>query len=160
MFERNPVDNINAVSVAVEITLDDGSGMVGRAAIDKGKSVHQLLNGEGDFLYVEGPGGEGDFIPKASIKGLRIVKPIQPRALRQPPPSDSAPDPARVLGVEAAAPWADVHAAYRRLAKMYHPDRYSSIELPPEVQAYLEDKAKQVTQAFQLMKASRNGGWR
>jgi len=156
MFERNPIDNLNASAIAVEITCQDGTIIVGRAALDNGKSVHQLLAGDGNFLYVEGPDGDGDFVAKSSIKGLKVIKPVQPRALRQPSQTGGTFDPARVLGVDRQAPWDEIHSAYRKLAKLYHPDRYAGVELPSEVAAYLDGKAKQVNQAFRMLKSERS----
>lgn len=156
MFERNPVDNWNAVTIAVEVTLDDGRTVVGRGALDRGKSVHKLLDGDDGFFYVETFDGDADFIPKSAIKRLKIIKPVEPRVLMQPGHAEDPMEPARVLDVSDDAPWDEVHASYRRLAKLYHPDRYAGIELPPEVADYIQAKAKRINQAFRLMKAARS----
>ncbi|MGF1650188.1 MAG: DnaJ family molecular chaperone [Hyphomicrobiaceae bacterium] len=157
MFERTPVDNFSVHTVLVEISLDDGTARIGRAALEQGRSVHALLNGSGPFLYVESLDGDADFLPKARIAALKLVKPIEPRVLNQPSLDASRFDPARVLGVSSTAPWSEVHAAYRDLVKLYHPDRFASVDLPPEVAAYLDAKAKQITLAFRLLKSARNG---
>jgi DnaJ-domain-containing protein 1 len=156
VFERNPIDNRNAMAIAVEITLDDGTLLHGRTALDKGRSVHQLMSGEDSFLYVERADGDADFIPKASIKGLKIVRPVIPQPLRQPSSSGQF-DPARVLGVATDATWDEIRAAYHQAVKLYHPDRFAGIDLPPEVASYIDAKAKQINQAFRMLKAARSG---
>jgi len=157
MFERNPIDNLNATAIAVEVRLKSGQVITGRAALDKGKSVHHLLRGEDDFLYVELSDGDADFVPKAAIEGMKIVRPVIPQALRQPSHSDQGLDPARILGVNHDAPWAEIKAAYHQMLKAYHPDKYAGVDLPAEVATYLDAKAKQITQAFRLLKSARSG---
>jgi hypothetical protein len=154
MFERNPVDNAAMVTVAVELTLNDASILVGRAAIPHARAVHKLLDGAEPFIYVDVFGAEGTFVPKASIKALKIVTPARPQAL--PAVSvDANFDPYRVLGIPTGASFDDVRAAYHRLTKMYHPDVYASVTLPPEVATYLDARAKQINAAFKILKSPR-----
>ena len=155
VFERNPIDNLNATAIAVEVTLADGTIMHGRAALDRGRSVHHLLGGDDAFLYLERADGDADFLPKSEIKGLKIIRPVVPQPLRQPSPTSQF-DPARVLGVPDDAPWNDVRAAYHRLLKAYHPDKFAGVDLPPEVAAYIDAKAKQINQAFRMIKTARS----
>ena len=156
MFERNPIDNASAITFAVEVRLADGSTVHGRAALTRGTSVHRLLANEDDFLCVENPDGDIDFIPKSEIRGLKLIKPIVPRPLPQPGISAENVDPARVLDIAPDAGWETVRSAYRRLAKLYHPDRFAGVDLPPEIGAYLDAKSKQINQAFRLLKAARS----
>ena len=37
--------------------------------------------------------------------------------------------------------------AYLDLAKMYHPDRYATVDLPPEVDSYLSAMARRINAA-------------
>ena len=158
MFERNPIDNASAIPVAVEVRLAGGATVRGRAALTRGTSVHRLLTSADDFLCVEDADGDMDFIPKSEIRGLKLIKPVVPRPLPQPSVTSDAFDPARILGVARGDDWAAVHAAYRRLAKAYHPDRFAGIDLPPEIAAYLDAKSKQINQAFRVLKAARGAG--
>ncbi len=157
MFERNPIDNASAITVAVEITCADGRTIIGRAALDRGVSVHRLLASDDPFLCVEHVNGDLDFLPKSEIRGLKLIKPIAPRPLPQPALATEALQPERILGIAPDADWDTVRAAYRALAKRYHPDRFAGLDLPPEVNDYLDAKAKQIGQAFQLLKSARNG---
>ena len=57
-----------------------------------------------------------------------------------------------MLGLEKGAAFDNIRDAYHRLSKLYHPDRYASIELPREVKTYLEGMSKNVNAAFVALK--------
>lgn len=156
VFERNPIDNRNATAIAVELRLEDGTVLHGRTALDKGRSIHQLMSGNDTFIYLELADGDADFVPKSDIKGLKIIRPVVPQPLRQPSGS-MAFDPARALGVQPDATWDEIRAAYHRQLKAYHPDKFAGVDLPPEVAAYLDAKSKQINQAFRMLKSARSG---
>ncbi|MEM7776478.1 MAG: hypothetical protein AAF732_12785 [Pseudomonadota bacterium] len=105
MFERNPIDNVNAVTITVALTLTDGRVVSGRAAFDRQTSIHRLLDTADSFLYVENFNGDAEFIPKSDIRGVKVMKPIVPQPLRQPVGSDAELSPARILGVDDDADW-------------------------------------------------------
>lgn len=152
MFERNRVDNRAETLIAVELSLADGSTLAGRAVLSPGKGVHKLLEGEDAFIYVEGFNGEGAFVPKAEIKGLKIIAPgrMQMAALHIPDARNF--DPHRVLGLEKGASFEQIREAYHRLSKIYHPDRYAAVELPREVKVYLDAMTQNVNAAFRALR--------
>lgn len=156
MFERNRVDNASVMTVAVEITLDDGSVVTGRAALPASRAVHKLLDGSDPFLFVDqfAP-GESAFIPKSSIKSLKLVNPTRLFALHTGFADTAAFDPHKVLGVTKDASWEDIRASYHALTKVYHPDVYASVTLPSEVSSYLDARTKQINAAFRLLKSPR-----
>lgn len=153
MFERNPVDNSSVMTVAVEIAMTDGEVVTGRAALPPSRQVHRLLEGNDPFLYLEQFDGEGRFIPRAGITSLKVVATVRSQALRLPAVDANSFDPWRVLGVEKGSPWDDVRAAYHRMAKTYHPDRFAGMDVAPEIAAYLEAKTKQINAAFRVLKS-------
>ena len=157
MFERNRVDNASVETVAVEITLDDGCVVTGRAALPASRAVHKLLDGPDGFLFIDQFGGEGAFIPKAAIKALRLVQPVRLQSLYVQIMDATSFDPHKVLGIARTASWDEIKAAYHRLTKLYHPDVYASVALPPEVSAYLDGRAKQINAAFRLLKSPYGG---
>jgi DnaJ domain len=152
MFERNPVDTKAETMVAVEVSLVDGSKIAGRAVLAPGKGVHKLLDGTDAFIYVDGFDGEGAFVPKSDIRGLKVIQPGKPTALSLGVPDARTFDPYRVLGLTKGATFEEIRAAYHQLTKMYHPDRYASIELPREVAAYVNAMAKNVNAAFRALR--------
>ena len=56
--------------------------------------------------------GESSFIPKASIKGLKVVMPARLQALHLPVADAAAFDPYKVLGLAKGASWEEIRAAY------------------------------------------------
>ena len=152
MFERNPIDNKNETLIAVEVAMADGSKVSGRAVLAPGKAVHKLLEAGEPFLYVDGFDGEGAFLPKAEIRGLKVIQPARAQALTLMIPDARNFDPYRILSLEKGASFEEIRDAYHRLTKVYHPDRYASVELPREVKVYIEAMAKNVNAAFRALR--------
>jgi len=63
-------------------------------------------------------------------------------------------DPYKVLGVSPTATDAEVKAAYRKLAKQYHPDRYKGHDL----EELAGEKLKQINEAYDLIQKQRQAG--
>jgi DnaJ-domain-containing protein 1 len=152
MFERNPVDNKAETLIAVEVAMADGSKVAGRAVLAPGKGVHKLLEGEGAFVYVDGFDGEGAFLPKAEIRGLKVIQPGKPQATALSIPDARHFDPHRILGLQKGASFEEIRDAYHRLSKLYHPDLYASVALPKEVKTYLDAMSKNVNAAFRALR--------
>ena len=155
MFERNRIDNVSVVTVAVEITLADGNVITGRAVVASSRSVHKLMDGPDTFLYIDQFSGEGTFVPKASIKLLKLVSPSRPQSLHLHIADATLFDPYKTLGIGRDAPWDQIKCAYHELTKVYHPDVYAAVALPPEVAGYLDGRMKQINTAFRLLKSTR-----
>jgi hypothetical protein len=152
MFERNKVDNRTSMTVAVQIVFVDGSMVTGRAPLSPTKGVHQLLDSADSFLFLELFNGEAAFVPKSEIKALSLITPIRTQTLKIVPQDATDFDPHRVLGVSPQAEWDEVRQAYHRLTKLYHPDKYASVELPAEVRTYLDGMAKLVNASFRALR--------
>lgn len=152
MFERNRVDNRAETLVAVEIVRADGSVIAGRAVLAAGKGVHKLLDGDEAFLYVDEFNGEGTFVPKPDIKGLKVLSPGRSQAMALRVPDARTFDPYAILGVAKTAGFDEIRDAYHRVTKLYHPDRYANVELPPEVKGYVEAMAKNANAAFRALR--------
>ena len=64
-------------------------------------------------------------------------------------------DPYEVLGVSRTASESEIKAAYRNLAKKYHPDNYTDSPLAD----LAEEKMKEVNEAYDaIMQEKKNGG--
>lgn len=65
-------------------------------------------------------------------------------------------DPYVVLGQRAEASMEEVHAAYRRLAHIYHPDRYADAR--PDVRGEAEERMKGLNSAYRAIRSTRDAG--
>jgi len=61
----------------------------------------------------------------------------------------------KMLGLSATASPAEISAAYRHLAQMYHPDKVAG--LAPEFQALADKRMKEINGAYELLKGRRRG---
>ena len=96
--------------------------------------------------------------PPADAWGQGRPPPGQPRTTRAPtPPPQRVPmtrDAAlRLFGLDQGAPTEAVHAAYRRLAKARHPDRFAG--LGPAAQSTAAASFQRVQEAYELLSAPR-----
>ena len=154
MFERNNVDSQpEQTAIAIEARLDDGRILKGKVAIPMHKTVYDVLNGTGVFLDFEPFEGERQFIAKASLRTVKLLAVGRGPNLQSRLRDMDGFDPHAILGLGHSATWDDVRTAYHRLAKTYHPDRYSNAELPQEVADYLASMARRVNAAFAALEA-------
>ena len=160
MFERNRVDNgansQHQSAVPAEVTLDDGDVLTGQFLISASRAFSDVLNGESQFFEFEPFGGERRFISKHAIRSVKVLQVGSANGLNARRPVEGAFDPYTTLGLKADAAWDDVRHAYLRLAKTYHPDRYASVDLPPEVRDYLQAMSRRVNAAYVALEAPRN----
>ena len=155
MFERNPVDTAALMAVAVELTTKDGSVITGKAGLPHSRSVARLLDGPDAFLFVETFDGSATFVPKSDIKGIKVVNTGRIHPLRTAATDATSFDPYKVLGVVRSASPDEIKSAYHKLTRVYHPDGFAAVALPPEVAAYLDSRCKQINAAFELLKSPR-----
>lgn len=152
MFERNRIEMGQSTAVPVELTTVDGDRIQGRMVIGAGRTIFDALNGNGSFVEFEPYRGERRYIAKAMLRDVRILS--MPKA--QPLPAardddDVTSEPHAVLGVAKDASMDEVKAAWVRLSKAYHPDRYAGIELPGEVARYMDATVRRVNAAYKVI---------
>lgn len=154
MFERNKVDNTpEQTAVAVETGLEDGRVLKGKVAVPLGKTIYDVLNGTGTFIEFEPFDGERQFIAKSSLRTVKLLSVGRGPNLSARLRDMDGFDPMTILGVSRGAAWDDIKAAYHRLLKVYHPDRYSTAELPSEVKDYLSSMARRINAAYAALEA-------
>ncbi|MEZ5818007.1 MAG: J domain-containing protein [Hyphomicrobiaceae bacterium] len=148
MFERNKIDSIEHSGMAVEISTDTGETIGGQLLVGMGRSLGQVLNGEGGFIEFEPWEGERVHIAKASLRAVKPVKTTRPESLKGRLAAMDGFDPYTILGVRKGAGLEEVKRAWHRLSMAYHPDRYAAAELPVEVTEYLSAMARRVNAAY------------
>ena len=67
-------------------------------------------------------------------------------------PSNGAPDPFTVLGVDRNDSKATIRKAYKKLMSQHHPDKLIAKGLPPEMIKVAEEKAKKIQVAWEEVK--------
>lgn len=155
MFERNRVDTTtDAISIDVQITLDDGEAIAGRMRVSRSRDLTQTLNSADAFIVFAPYDGDAMLLAKSA---LRRVKPLQPsrveRLMPANPTSDQF-DPHATLGVAKSATWDEIRSAYHALSMTYHPDRYTNAELPEEVRTYLAGMVRNINTAYSVLEAT------
>jgi hypothetical protein len=154
MFDRSKGDYVpEPNAIAVEVALADGTTDRGKVLVPMGKSLADVLNGAGGFIEFEPYGGERSFLAKAQLTWIKPAGVPKAPSLSGRAGDHSAFDPYKILGLTAGASREDVRAAYFRLAKTYHPDRYATAELPEEVRDYLATMARRINAAHAALEA-------
>jgi hypothetical protein len=155
MFERNKIDNIPETSaVPIEVLLTDGTVTKGKLLIPVGRTVADALNGPGSFIEFEPYGGERSFLAKTQLASVKLIGVPKLPNLKARVTDIDGFDPFAVLGLPAKAARDEVRAAYFTLAKVYHPDRYATAELPEEVRDYLAAMARRINTAHAALEVS------
>lgn len=144
MFDRGKTDKIDAASV--EITLQGGRELKGRFKISADRSLTEVLNGPLAFVEFEPFGGTRILIAKSA---LQSIKPKEVPGLPNLSTGiNSNFDPYAVLHIDRDADADAARRAYLDLSKIYHPDRFATVSLPPEVMSYLAAMARRINAAY------------
>ena len=146
MFERGNSDSAGG-PVHAEITLADGRELRGRFKLPPGRSLTEMLNGTSSFVEFEPFGGDLTLIAKSAVQAIKPISlpnaPNLSAGVRETDPFD----PYAILRIDRDAGAEDVRKAFLEMAKTYHPDRYTMVDLPSEVRAYLSAMARRVNAA-------------
>jgi len=154
MFERNRVDtSTDAVSIDVQITLDDGEAIAGNMRISRSRDLTQTLNSPDTFIVFAPYDGEAMLLAKSAIRRVKPLQPCRVERLMPANPSSHQFDPHATLGVSKSATWDEIRSAYHALSMVYHPDRYTNAELPEEVRTYLAGMARNINTAYSVLEA-------
>lgn len=140
--------------IEIEVSLRMVDGSVARGTLNPGlvASLDSILNKETPFLEFTSKEGQRRYISKSQIASVEPVEPLKKPKL--PSTQDARfTDSYSLLGVEKGCSLDDARAAFHAKVKLYHPDKFSSIELPPEVAMYMNDMFRQLNTAFTELRA-------
>lgn len=132
----------------VEISLLDGEVLRGTLMAPPGRSLADLLNGTIAFVEFEPFGGGRSYIAKSNLSSVRPLNVPPAPSLGTATKGGAPSDPHRVLGVPAESGKEELRRAYLQLAKIYHPDRFATVELPPEVTEYIAAMSRRINAAY------------
>jgi DnaJ-domain-containing protein 1 len=141
----------NATRTAVLLTLADNQMVTVSIRLPLSRRLADALNNDDVFLDAITPSGQQQFIAKSTIKLVRSAN--VPRADQLDTegrvPGTPAFDPYAILKVARDANPEDIKSAYHRMARLYHPDRIASYELPDEVKDYVRTMLVRINLAFE-----------
>jgi DnaJ domain len=138
----------NSDPLTLVITLTDGRRLRGNMLVPRDKSLTDLFNMPMPFIEFEDFDQGQVVLAKTSIVSLRPHRLPAADQLDKKISALDKSDPYRVLGLGKSAAREDIRAAYLALARLYHPDRFASTELPPEVAEYIDAMARRINIAY------------
>lgn len=136
----------NGKMIDVSIRMIDQA--VIRGALMKGQNatIEAILSKDTPFLEFVSQQGQRKFIAKHQIA---YVEPVEPLRKPELPKADSRfMDAFTMLGVSKSCTLDEAKTAYHARAKVYHPDAYSGLHLPVEIDQYVNDMFRQINTAF------------
>ena len=143
----------SAKTIEVSVRMLDGA--VIRGSLLQGQSANSLegvLSKETPFLEFVSKDGQRKFIAKHQIAYVEPVEPLIKPILASQKDSRYT-DAFSMLGVQKNCTFDEAKLAYHQLAKQYHPDNYSGMTLPSEVERYVTDMFRQINTAFTEVRA-------
>ena len=142
-------DKVNRTPVF--LTLGDGSVQTVSIRMPLSNRLADALNNGDVFLDALTPSGQQQFIAKAAIRSVRSANVPKSDQLdtEAGAPGSATFDPYAVLKVARGATPDEIKQAYHRMARLYHPDRVASYELPDEVKDYVRSMLVRINLAFE-----------
>lgn len=145
----------NSDPVPLVITLVDGSAVRGTILMPRDKSLTELFNMPAPFFEIEGADGQLLVISKTAVASLRRHEIPNADQLDKKLTAMDKADPWRILGIGRSASRDEIRAAYVVLARLYHPDRFASSDLPPEIAEYVDNMARRINGAYAELSTSK-----
>jgi hypothetical protein len=138
----------------VSITLSDDTVMTVSIRMPLSNRLGDALNTADMFLDVVTASGEQLYIAKSALRSVRSME--LPKADQLDLEARQAGldnlDPHSILKVGAEASPEDIRHAYHRMARLYHPDRIASYDLPDEMKEYARAMLVRINLAFEKLR--------
>lgn len=153
MFDRMTSVNTEnrRTSIAVMLTLDDGTTMAGEIVVSGHGDLQSYLNGDRAFYLFERSEGGPCYVSKTSIRRIDPVNAPDARQLDRARTQADRFDPFEILGIAPDAGRDDIRAAYHARVKVYHPDRIASLQLPREMIDYSAAMLSRINAAYEQL---------
>ena len=139
----------------VFLTLSDGSGMTVSIRMPLSNRIADALNNGDVFIDAMTGTGQQIFIAKASVRSVRsaMVPKVDQMDIDNRAAAAGNFDPYAVLKIGRDSSRDDIKHAYHRMARLYHPDRISSYDLPEEMKEYARNMLVRINLAFEQLGA-------
>ncbi|MGE0240251.1 MAG: J domain-containing protein [Parvibaculaceae bacterium] len=141
--------------VAVTLTLQSGDVLNGHVFLGQAQKLRDLLNNPDQFIDFEKRDNTLTLIAKRSIAMIAAIDLPRTDHLARRTQSTSAFDPHHTLGVDRGANAGEIRAAYLAKARLYHPDKLASKDVPKEVVEYMNAMFIRIQKAYDEMEDSR-----
>ncbi|HXJ00649.1 MAG TPA: J domain-containing protein [Micropepsaceae bacterium] len=143
---NNNSRTLQKTAVMVEISLNDGSRLVGKLFVSPQGRLSDVLNDDRQFLPVEGTDGTMFVLAKSAIK--QVTLPVAEIAAYR------GSNPYLILGVQEGATLDELKKAYHHLCMANHPDRIKGLGLTSEFQELATKNMARINNAYaQALKA-------
>jgi hypothetical protein len=136
----------------VTLTFHDGSKAVVSVKLPLSGKLAEALNNTDQFLDVISGDGEPHFIAKSRVARAEATEIPKADLNQQRRSADQAQfNPHAVLGIKSSASPEEIRAAYVALVKMYHPDRYATLDIPQEMKEYAAAMQARINLAYEQL---------
>lgn len=143
---NNNSRTLQKTATLVEISLTDGSSLLGKLFVSPQGRLSDVLNDDRQFLPVEGADGTVFVLAKSAIKQVSL--PVSEVV------SYRGTNPHSILGVPAGASHDELKKAYHQLCMINHPDRIKGLGLSTEFQELATKSMARINTAYaQALKA-------
>jgi hypothetical protein len=143
----------NSDVVNLEIVLADGTILKGDFLQPRDKSLREVFNMPDPFVDLDCALNGPTIIAKTQIRSLRLNVPLRADQIEKREKQLEKSDAWGALGLPRNADREAVRKAYISLAHLYHPDRYSGVDLPKEVAEYMNAMARRINGAYAELNA-------
>jgi DnaJ-domain-containing protein 1 len=135
-----------------KLTLTDGKSLIVSVKLPMSGKLTDAFNGAEAFIDIISGDGTQQVINKSIIARVETMDPPKAGLNQQRRSADkSGFNPYAILGIEKSATPEEVRAAYVALVKIYHPDRFTSLDIPEEMKNYAAAMQARINMAYQQL---------
>jgi hypothetical protein len=143
-------DNQSANNVQVVAKLVDGSIVEGAIVGGVTSNLATVLNRPGNFIEIVQAGGHKRYLGANQIVTIEPARPLAEPDLPKPM-SANTKTAHKILDLDDNCTPEKLREQYRKMVKLYHPDKFQSVGLPPEVQAYVQEMFNAISRAHDII---------